>query len=159
MRLSQVCFIRLDIYLRTKAILPCTVGFTFNECSRIAMIERVCLSTKGYVLKMSGPASGSDVERYPSILGSMYIGFQDRSRLVVGSTKSHGWDASRSLAEAGNSIIDQADCAENVEYLRKEASRLWKPSENWNADRIQSGVRAMARSTNDGAVPYAGKVS
>lgn len=107
---------------------------------------------------MSGSMEGCDVQKYPSILGPMYVGFQDRSRLVVGSTKDYGWEPHRSLAEAGNLTIDGTDCEEHVRYLCEEAGRMWRPSRKWRVDGVQSGVRALTRSGSVGQVPYAGKV-
>ena len=103
-------------------------------------------------------------EGAPGLLGSPYIAPHGTHKAVVGATQRHDCSPEEAVAALGpGGLIERG----NIEWERAvhalvpKAAELWPPigsNEKWRVAAVRSGFRAIPLRTNQGSIPYAGKI-
>jgi glycine/D-amino acid oxidase-like deaminating enzyme len=102
----------------------------------------------------------------PSLLGSPYVAFHGRCKAIVGATQKFGTSVQEAinwLGPTSNILVEQAatvpEVSDAVAELLGGILPIWPKLRDWELIRIKSGVRALPCRTQQGSIPYAGKLS
>ena len=104
-------------------------------------------------------------EHAPGLLGSPYISPQGGTRAVVGATQRHACSPQEAFLglSPDRRVLDRNKDREEwngaVRVLIDEgACTMWDPIREWRVDAVRTGFRAVPARTDQGAMPYAGRI-
>ena len=112
----------------------------------------------------SAPLARGYPHRAPGLLGSPYIAPHGADTLVIGATQRHNASLDEALAVLGPGSAQEPHSEAWTfaeEALLSKAATLWPPVADegqWEVVGVRSGVRALPQRTDQGSIPYAGKI-
>lgn len=119
---------------------------------------------QGYTVDMiKDTVSGANSKHTPepSILGQPYVAFHGPTRAIVGATQRHGVSSEEALRVLAHGIDDASSDATQSATSLVQSARQAVPElddNTWRIRSVRSGVRAIPTRTQEGSIPYAGRL-